>query len=205
MCWCHIILCAKNLCNSKICITYSWLWRDVKLGSVRIVAVSTGRWRHGTPLWTTTEFTLFLLQYGLAFVSRESGILLPLAKVASNFKITYLLLYSKLGAKIADSSVSARLLFFHNLFFFWKFYFLSKNFTENFTCRVEQSKFVEKNWNLTFFETIDFPNKIIFLKKYFWFSWHFLKKIEGNLTFFEEIWYFLQKMSGKSKIFLQKK
>ena len=38
-------------------------------------SLSTGRWRHGTPLWTTTEFTLFLLQYGLAFVSRESGIL----------------------------------------------------------------------------------------------------------------------------------
>ena len=38
VCWCHI--CAKNLCNSKICITDSWLWRDVKLGSVRIVAVS---------------------------------------------------------------------------------------------------------------------------------------------------------------------
>ena len=74
VCWCHI--CAKNLCNSKICITDSWLWRDVKLGSVRIVAVSLPvDGGHGTPLWTTTEFTLFLLQYGLAFVSRESGIL----------------------------------------------------------------------------------------------------------------------------------
>ena len=72
--------------------------------------------------------------------------------------MTYLLLYSKLGAKIADSSVSARVLFFHNLFFFWKIYFLPKKISEKNTCRVEQSKFVEKNWNLTFFETIDFPN-----------------------------------------------
>ena len=118
--------------------------------------------------------------------------------------MTYLLLYSKLGAKIADSSVSARLLFFYNLFFFWKKYFLPKKFSENFTCRVEQSKFVEKNWNLTFFETIDFPNKIIFLKKYFWFSWHFLKKISDFFKKCQISFNFLQKMSGKSKIFLQK-
>ena len=117
----------------------------------------------------------------------RSLLLLPLAKVACNFKITYLLLYSKLGAKIADSSVSARLLFFHNLFFFWKIYFLPKKFSENFTCRVEQSKFVEKNWNLTFFETIDFPNKIIFWRHIFDFpSSNFREKLKFPGKFWEK-------------------
>ena len=46
---------------------------------------------------------------------------LPLANGPCNFKITYLFVYSKLGAKIADSSVSARLLFFIIYFFSEKF------------------------------------------------------------------------------------
>ena len=133
--------------------------------------------------------------------SLSSGTVLPLAKVASNFKITYLLLYSKLGAKIADSSVSARLLFSHNLFFFWKIYFLPKKFSENFTCRVEQSKFVEKNWNLTFFETIDFPNKIIFWRNIFDFFSPKFSKILKIFDYWDKI---SENIENFPKIFLQK-
>ena len=106
--------------------------------------------------------------------------------------MTYLLLYSELGAKIADSSVSARVLFFHNLLFFWKIYFLPKKFPKKNTCRVEQSKFVEKNWNLTFFETIDFPNKIIFWRNIcdFWVGLTCVRN--GDLGWFDlwRCWFF---------------
>ena len=118
--------------------------------------------------------------------------------------MTYLLLYSKLGAKIADSSVSARLLFFIIYFFSEKFISCRKNSPKILHAELNKVNLSKKTEIWHFLKPLIFRTKLFFWRNIFDFPDIFWRKyqISSKNVRFPSI--FFKKCQENQKYFFKK-